>query len=56
MNLLAVVQFYETIYTSIFKWFLVARSIINRLFRLVSTYFKKVKINKQQILYLNYFV
>lgn len=56
INLMAIAQFFEAIYTSIFKRFLAARSIENRLFGPVLTYFRTVKTNSQRILYLYYLV
>lgn len=45
MNLIAITQFFEIIYTAIFKLFLIIESIKDNLLGLVLTYFEMVKIN-----------
>lgn len=56
INLMAIAQFFKAIYINIFKPFLIARFIKNRLFKPVLTYFKTVKINSQGILHLHFFI
>lgn len=56
MNLIAMAQFFEAIYISIFKHFLAARSIKKELLRLVSTYYGMIEINGQEMLYLSYII
>ncbi len=45
MNLMAVTQFYEAIYTGIFKHLLATGSIGERLLKPVSTYYETVETN-----------
>lgn len=45
MNLVPIAQFFEAVYTKIFKRLLVVRSIKDGLLRPVSTYFGMVKLN-----------
>lgn len=56
MNLVAIAQFFEALYTSIFKYFLIARFIKSRLLGPISTYFKIIEINSSGILYLHFFL
>lgn len=45
MNPVAITQFFEAIFTGIFKCFFITESIENDLLRLVSTYFGMIEMN-----------
>lgn len=56
MNAVAIAQFFKTTYIGIFKRLLVTKSTGERLLGPVSTYYRMVEINIQEILYLHYLV
>ncbi len=56
MNLMTIAQFFEAIYTSIFKYFFAAISTKGCLLEPISIYFGRIKTNDQEILYLYYLV
>lgn len=56
INLVTITQFFKAKYTSIFKYFLVARFTKNNLLRSIFIHFDIVEVNGKEILYLHYFM